>query len=129
MFSLDILSIQCKIRRDRLSDTQWSSCWSPVVYFSVEAAFVLVRILNILPQVLYSSVFAERQVMFVLFASYIVLLYFLLLVLQNLFILFYQLIECCRSLAISWTRLVEFVTWQRLHPWISGSSLPYNPKP
>jgi len=72
-----------------------------VVYFSVEAAFVLVRILNILPQVLYSSVFAERQVMFVLFASYIVLLYFLLLVLQNLFILFYQLIECCRSLAIS----------------------------
>jgi len=37
MFFLGILSIQCKIRRDRPSDTRRSTCccWPPLVYFSV----------------------------------------------------------------------------------------------
>jgi len=37
---------------------------------------------------------------------------------QNLFSLFYQLIECWSSFAIGWIRLVELVTRQRLYPWI-----------
>jgi len=35
MFSLGILSTQCKVRRDRPSYTQRSTCWPPLVYFSV----------------------------------------------------------------------------------------------
>jgi len=56
------------------------------------------------------STFAKRQFEFVVFVSYMVyyILYCdLLSVLQNLFALLYQLIECWSSSAISWTRLVE----------------------
>jgi len=48
MFFLGSLSIQCKIRCNRPSDTWRSTCWPPLVH-------VLFRILNILPQVLYSQ--------------------------------------------------------------------------
>jgi len=34
MFFLGILSIQCKIRCNRPSDTWRSTCWPPLVYFS-----------------------------------------------------------------------------------------------
>jgi len=50
------------------------------------------------------STFAERQFEFVDFVSYIVLLYFMLrstLSVKNRFSLFYQLIECWSSFAIS----------------------------
>ena len=53
------------------------------------------------------STFAERQFEFVDFVSYIVLLYFMLrstLSVKNRFSLFYQLIECWSSFAISWCR-------------------------
>ena len=53
------------------------------------------------------STFAKRQFEFVVFVSYIVyyILYCdILSVLQNIFSLFYQLIECWSSFAISWCR-------------------------
>ena len=60
MFILGILSIQCKIRRDRPSDTRRSisrydrPMATPSLFQRLTLHF-LVRILNILPKVLYSQ--------------------------------------------------------------------------
>jgi len=32
MFFLGFLSIQCKIKRERPTETRWSTCWSPLLY-------------------------------------------------------------------------------------------------
>jgi len=55
------------------------------------------------------STFAKKQFEFVVFVSYIALLYFILwstpsVTKQNIFSLFYQLIECWSSFAFSWYR-------------------------
>jgi len=41
MFFLGSLSIQCKIRCNQPSDTGRSTCWPPLVYFSVCISFWL----------------------------------------------------------------------------------------
>jgi len=64
MLFLGSLSIQCKIRCNPRSDTRRSTDWcdQPVDHhwsISVLLHFLLVRILNVLPQLFMQSTFAE----------------------------------------------------------------------
>jgi len=52
--------------------------FATLVYFSVQATFLLIRILKILPQVFYSQPLLKKQFEFVVFVSYIVLVHFIL---------------------------------------------------
>jgi len=76
MFFLGSLSIQCKIRCNQPSDTGRSTCWPPLVYFSVCISFWLE--FEHSTSTFMQSPCAERQFEFVVFVSCIVLLYFML---------------------------------------------------
>jgi len=111
-----------------------STCWPPCLSQGFQATFLLARIFKILPQVLCSQTLLNDSLslFFLEVTQFSYILYsdlYLLWVLQNLFALFYQLIECWSSVVISWTRLVELVSWQGLYPWINGSFLLYSLKP
>jgi len=73
MLFLGSLSIQCRIRCNRPSDTRWSTgwcnqpatCWPPLVYFSVLSAFPFGQNFEHFSSSFIQSTFAKRQFEFV----------------------------------------------------------------
>jgi len=138
LFRYLLLSIQCKIRRDRPSDTWRSTCQCdrPVchpVLFQCLSYISFGWNFEHSTSSFIQSAFAKRLFEFAVFVSYIVLLYFVLWctvsVTKSIFftlLIDWMLELFCRQLnQIGW----KLVTWQGLYPWISWSSLPYSLKP